>query len=392
MARKSRNIPLNNGWFLKAKGNGSTPSDKDVYSFYVTNFPETADNNLLRKTFDSYGYLTNVYIARKRAKTGKRFGFVKFMGVKNVLEMENRMADIWIGNHHLFVESSKIDKPTHNSSNDNRAPGQKKLSAKVHVYVPKPQQFITISKESNIGVDKSEISVQKHTGSDGSYASAIKGDKQATMCSLNNDDIIRVSDNDHIVMGKVKDIGTLFTIYQQCIVEGFSEFKIQYIEGLWVWFLFDSIDACARFKASPNMLSLFACLKEPSDMFVVDERIVWIEINGLPTCAWGTNAGKKVVSLFGRFLFFESNCKLPLSTCRVCIATYDKHPISSVRNVEIDKSNVEVVVQEVDTWLFALIRQLKWKRVMTILWTMKMQVALLPGTNLPKTHNHVLII
>ncbi|XP_071728257.1 uncharacterized protein [Rutidosis leptorrhynchoides] len=301
-------------------------TDKDSQSFYVTNFPEYADIASLWKAFDGFGCLINVYIAKKRAKTGKRFAFVRFMGVKHVLAMENMLANVWIGSFHLFVEASKFDckEKKANVQVDSSSKGSKKVNPNIDA-----------SECSTLVVNKVDSGVNV-----GSYASKVSGLSAVKKVVLTHDELTSVQNNDHVIMAKVGEVGTLYTIYQICLAEGFKDFKIQYVGGYWIWLKFDTESNLAAFKANANIMPLFSCVKDASDEFIVDERIVWIEITGLPMCAWGTNAFKKVASAFGRFLFFEANIKVPISSGRVCIATYDNNPISTSCIVEISGKDV----------------------------------------------------
>ncbi|GJS26789.1 RNA-directed DNA polymerase, eukaryota, reverse transcriptase zinc-binding domain protein [Tanacetum coccineum] len=140
------------------------------------------------------------------------------------------------------------------------------------------------------------------------------------------------------------------SMYRLCRNEGFSNLKIHHIGGLWAWINFLSVDSCNAFKRNQTLLRLFSLVKTVSPNFCVDERMIWVEISGLPLCVWGSNAFKKVASVFGKFMFFESDQNTAMSTGIICIATRHKKFLSEEIQVVINGESFMVHVQELGTW------------------------------------------
>ncbi|GJY22445.1 hypothetical protein Tco_0396103 [Tanacetum coccineum] len=83
-------------------------------------------------------------------------------------------------------------------------------------------------------------------------------------------------------------------MYHVCRNEGFDDIKIHHIGGLWVWIQFNSEKSRAAFTSNESLKKLWITSQEVSPSFVVDERMIWIKIYGLPLYAWGSSSFKKV--------------------------------------------------------------------------------------------------
>ena len=74
---------------------------KKVTTFFVYNFPERCSEKDLWKAFCKVGHLVDVFIANKPSALGKRFGFARFMGVKDIAALGRMLNDVWFGNCRL---------------------------------------------------------------------------------------------------------------------------------------------------------------------------------------------------------------------------------------------------------------------------------------------------
>ncbi|GKF18332.1 RNA-directed DNA polymerase, eukaryota [Tanacetum coccineum] len=100
-----------------------------------------------------------------------------------------------------------------------------------------------------------------------------------------------------------------------------EETACKYIKGLWLWIELESHEACLKFQSNNEMSWYFTSLKHIHHSFVLDERVVWIEIRGLPLNAWIPKAFKKIANNWGIPLFVNEDPNEIVSTGRVCIKT-----------------------------------------------------------------------
>nr|GEU34701.1 reverse transcriptase domain, reverse transcriptase zinc-binding domain protein [Tanacetum cinerariifolium] len=123
--------------------------------------------------------------------------------------------------------------------------------------------------------------------------------------------------------------------------EGFVDVKLHYVGGLWVWIQFTSVKSCEAFKLNESLKKLWTFIKVPSPSFVVDKWVIWIEVNGLPLCAWGSSAFKKIANLFAKFNFFDEYVEDSMCMGSACITTKIQSLISEKERRSTDNEDVD---------------------------------------------------
>ncbi|GKC72784.1 RNA-directed DNA polymerase, eukaryota [Tanacetum coccineum] len=112
------------------------------------------------------------------------------------------------------------------------------------------------------------------------------------------------------LMGKVKEFGSLSNLKMVLANEGFDNIKLKYMGGLWVMIEFLSDASKENFKANVASTSLH-----------IDERVTWVDIEGMPLKAWTLNTFKRIVSKWGELLHVEDQEEDCFYTKRICFKT-----------------------------------------------------------------------
>ncbi|GKV49692.1 hypothetical protein SLEP1_g56430 [Rubroshorea leprosula] len=104
---RSREFSRQQGWYqprqteLGKRRIGQRNHDRGGYNWkiynqatplYFTNFPDDWSYGDMWRTFAKYGRVYDIYSPTKKDKNGKRFGFVRFLEVKNEAELEHQLV------------------------------------------------------------------------------------------------------------------------------------------------------------------------------------------------------------------------------------------------------------------------------------------------------------
>ncbi|GJV69249.1 RNA-directed DNA polymerase, eukaryota [Tanacetum coccineum] len=154
------------------------------------------------------------------------------------------------------------------------------------------------------------------SGKNGSQKAVLAGTITKSI-TLENSDLLELSDTSNIVLAKVRDVHLIINIHSVLKKEGFSDFKCKYMGGLWLWIEFSNDESRLKFQKNTKMEWFFTQRKPVSHNFIPDDRMIWIEIEGLPLKAWTVNAFKRIAGNWGEAVFVDDDAEENIATGRV---------------------------------------------------------------------------
>ncbi|KAL4579625.1 hypothetical protein LXL04_015779 [Taraxacum kok-saghyz] len=204
--------------------------------------------------------------------------------VHNTNDLDARLCDIWFGNYHIFASIARFPKKDNTQS------------------IPQPDNVRNTSRNAT---HASQMAAK-------SYATAVTGDKMAKPVPQKVVHTVMVggreiTDVHSITLAEVREPSSIPNLLNLCIEEGFNNIKIQYVGGLWMWVSYKSSKICKLFMNNAGIQNVFSRFKPLQKDFVIEERLVWLEVIGLPMCAWNPCVFKKVASLWGVVLISDDD-------------------------------------------------------------------------------------
>ncbi|GJT54001.1 RNA-directed DNA polymerase, eukaryota, nucleotide-binding alpha-beta plait domain protein [Tanacetum coccineum] len=217
-------------------------------SVFIANFPDDCSSKDIWKVCKDYGTVIDVFIPNKKSKAGKRFAFVRFIRVLNFDRLIENLKTIWIGSFHLFANPVRFERP------------------KAH----------TIQNEKPVA----PVKVPAFKQPNATYQGGPKGHVLASLLqsSLVLDDSCLVD----------RDLANCFHIA-----------RIIFLGGLWVMIELKSSKTKLKFMEHVGVASWFRHLCNAQSDFVAKERLVWVDIEGVPLNAWSRLTFQKIGGVNG---------------------------------------------------------------------------------------------
>ncbi|GJS33116.1 RNA-directed DNA polymerase, eukaryota [Tanacetum coccineum] len=296
-------------------------------SIFVTNFPDNTSAKDLWEVCKGYGTVVDVFIPNRKSRSGKRFAFVRFIKVGNVDRLVENLCTLWIGRMHLHANVVRYDRPPISSSRPNVAPRPTVKS---------------VSRPSANGAS--------------SFVSVLKGNPNTinhistSPAMVLDDECLVERDLDNFVLGEVKDFSSINNLLILLSNEGFQHVRLVYLGGLWVMIELPSIETKTRFMKHVGVASWFSQLRTAQSDFVSRERIVWIDIEGVPLHAWSRPTFSKIGSRWGEVLELEDNKDDCFARKRICIKTKQEDNILEKFKIIVRGKIFVVRAKELFVW------------------------------------------
>nr|GEW11707.1 RNA-directed DNA polymerase, eukaryota [Tanacetum cinerariifolium] len=114
---------------------------------------------------------------------------------------------------------------------------------------------------------------------------------------------------------------------------------------------FDSFQSCDKFRTHESINSWFSSLSPWTPHFVVQDRIVWIDVEGIPLRAWSKTTFNRIARKWGELVFMDDSNNANKYSLRICVKTTFFHLIVESLKVIIKGKVYVVRAKEVTRWV-----------------------------------------
>ncbi|GJV74408.1 RNA-directed DNA polymerase, eukaryota [Tanacetum coccineum] len=282
-------------------------------SIYVTNFPESFLAKDLFHACSKYGHVVDSFIPWKKSKEAKG---------------TNRNSNV--------------------SSKDVRPAAAAKVMGRngsYNISVQKRESFASVLNSKPNGSGNME------TGMGHQVPNIAQTSSHSSSALVLDDSCVIECDLTCYATGKVKAIESIQNLRNILYNEGFPKVKLTYLGGLWVMIELVSEEMKNSLLSHVGVNSWFEVLQEASCDFVSDERVVWIDLEGVPLNLWSKETFSRIGRKWGLIQDIEAKQGVSFACKRLCLLT--KHPVSILEQFKIIyKGKVSWVrAKELFTWV-----------------------------------------
>ncbi|PWA42252.1 wall-associated receptor kinase [Artemisia annua] len=190
-----------------------------------------------------------------------------------------------------------------------------------------------------------------------SYANILKGNnnyppkpKQTTLNIQLNFPTTSDHDSFTSVVAELKSINGATNTHNLILDEGFGDFSIKYLGGLFLLLQLPSHELATKILSNNTLNSHFKSLIPWNNDFRISERLTWIAISGLPPQIWFSETFSSIAKHWGQVIIPEDcNARQFNRTFgKVCILTKHQDFIKETVSIPLKKELLSIRVHETE--------------------------------------------
>nr|GEY21227.1 probable purine permease 11 isoform X2 [Tanacetum cinerariifolium] len=166
-----------------------------------------------------------------------------------------------------------------------------------------------------------------------------------------DDSCLVSNDLDNFVMGEVRQFSSINNLRAVLSTEGFANVQLAYLGGLWVMIKLQSFKAKLKFMNHKGVASWFSHLCDAQQDFVAKERIVWVDIEGVPLHVWSRNTFLKIGLKWGEVMEVDDGNDDLFARKRLCIRTNQVDNILESFKIIVKGKVFRIRAKELFVWL-----------------------------------------
>ncbi|GKV41384.1 hypothetical protein SLEP1_g48927 [Rubroshorea leprosula] len=344
--------------------------DRGVYNqaavFFFTNFPDDWSYESMWLTFRKFGRVLAIYCPPRKSKSGRRFGFVRFLEVKNEVELERKLDQIRVGTTKLWVNRPRFRMEEGRNRGDSK-PAERNFvkPGRSFAEVVKGIQGVDDNKGSNLQQASSARDSQKMQQKSNSLKPQtqvwiMKNNVRASAgleFNVKKEDLLWL---EGCYVGIAHSVNIIPTLQQKFFMEGYFSCKVRPMGGRLVLLEGGDKDEIKDLvETTPEWLGQwFEEVKPWSPSSVAQERFVWIRCQGVPIHAWGPEFFSSIRAVWGKVISLDDSTskKIRFDIGRFLISTPIMEFISKTMPITVNGMpyTVKVMEEEATNGIFSM--------------------------------------
>ncbi|GKV32614.1 hypothetical protein SLEP1_g41208 [Rubroshorea leprosula] len=321
---------------------------KQATAFFFTNMPEEWSYTEMWRTFGKFGRVFDIYCPQRRSKSGRRFGFVRFLNVRNTRELEKQLDQLKVEGQKLWVNLAKYPEEKHKGETARRIiPSSEIVQGKSYADAVRGQEGREYGKSvekttmSTLmrGEDKSRAHETQKQPKSGPIWRQKKREEVWSGLEFNvkKEELLWLQGS---CVGVAHSVEIVPNLQEKFYMEGYFSCRLRAMGGKLV--LMDGQDKDEikdLVEGAPEWLGQwFSEVKPWSPSMVAKERFVWIRCQGVPLHAWCPEFFEELALVWGKCICLDDSTskKRRFDVARFLISTSKMDTISVHREVKVN--------------------------------------------------------